>query len=187
MNISSKSGTTETDRWFLRMALDEREKSDDPKARRVRQSGVGAVIVGRDGVISRSANVVPPALKQYYSSNNLNITEIERYHIIEHAERAAIFQALLAGCSLNNTTMYCTRAPCSDCARAIVWTGINRVVLSAGYGGEDKWLDAQRAALQLLRRAGVTVRIIKMDGDLPPAAEPDEQSDDHHEFRIDVR
>lgn len=144
--------------------MDERNHSDDPKARHVHQSGVGAVIVGGNRILSRSANVLPPILKQYYLTHCLEVTESERYHLIEHAERAAIYQALRNGQSLEGATIYCTRFPCSDCARAIVWSGIARVVLSVGYAGEARWLEAQRAALLVLRRAGVKVRILKPEG-----------------------
>jgi dCMP deaminase len=167
MNVPVKLGATEQDRHYLRMAMEERVRSDDPKAMRVHQSGVGAVVIGRDGAITKSANVLPPALKRHHVANGLVIEEADRYHFIEHAERAAIFEALRAGRSLDGGTIYCTRFPCSDCARAILWSGITRVVVSEGFGGEAKWQDAQRAALQILRRAGVTVRVLKLEGVKP--------------------
>jgi dCMP deaminase len=161
MSLSTKNGKTEGDLHYLQIAMAERVHSDDPKALRVAQSGVGAVIAGKRGVIALSANVLPPPLKRHRQSFGWEVTDSDRYHFIEHAERAAIFDALLAGKSVIGATIYCTRFPCSDCARAIVWCGITRVVVSAGYAGEAKWLEAQRAALRLLRRAGVTVRILK--------------------------
>ena len=151
----------EADQEYLLMAVAERDKSDDPKAVHVRQSGVGAVIVGKNGVISKSANVLPPSLKQRHDADGLPVTESERYHLIEHAERAAIFKSLLSGQSLAGATLYCTRFPCSDCARAMVWAGISRVVLASGYAGEEKWLESQRVAMRLMRRAGVIVKINK--------------------------
>jgi dCMP deaminase len=149
----------EHDEKFILLALGQRLHSDDPKAAWTPQSGVGAVIVGNDGVISQSANILPPRLKKFYTSESLQVSDVDRYHIIEHAERASIYKALLQGISLAGTTMYCSRFPCSDCARAIVWVGIERVVLAAGHTGETRWLEAQRAAEEILQRAGVVVDI----------------------------
>lgn len=169
-NLPKFSGKTEADRFFLTLALGERFYSDDPKAKEVVQSGVGAVIVGKDGVIAQSANVLPPALKSHHEAKNRNIQDSERYYFIEHAERAAIFQALTNGRELRGATLYCSRFPCSDCARAIVWAGIRRAVFATGYAGEAHWLESQRAAVHILRNAGVTVRVLAVDSDDPQRA-----------------
>jgi dCMP deaminase len=144
---------------FLQLAFAVRKGSDDPKAARVPNSAVGAILVSGNRVISQSANVIPPPLK---AGNGLQsqLEEFERYHFIEHAERAAIFSAALAGESLSDTTLYCTRFPCSDCARAIVWFGVSRVVTAAGLSGEQRWLESQRAALRILRGSEVKVRVL---------------------------
>jgi dCMP deaminase len=126
----------------------------------VLQSGVGAVIVGKQGIIAQSANVLPPALKSHHQRHNREITEEERYFFIEHAERAAIFTALNQRADLKGATLYGTRFPCSDCARAIVWAGIKRAVFATGYAGEARWLESQRAAVHILRKAGVVVRVL---------------------------
>jgi len=152
---------TEADRFYLSLALEERRNSDDPKAALVPQSGVGAVIAGPQGVIAQSANVLPPPLKLHQTAQGRLVSEEERYHFIEHAERAVILKALTSQQTLHGATIYCTRFPCSDCARAIVWSGIQRAVFAAGYSGEAHWLESQRAALHILRRASVTVRIFK--------------------------
>jgi dCMP deaminase len=152
---------TESDRYFLRLAIAERAQSDDPNAKAFPQSAVGAVIVARGRVLSRSANVLPPALKGHHLRVGHGSEPDERYFFIEHAERAAIFKALLAGEDTRGSTIYCTRFPCSDCARSIVWAGIKRAVLASGYGEEVRWIDSQRAAVKLLRHAGVTVRILR--------------------------
>jgi dCMP deaminase len=154
------AGKTEADRFYLTLALGERFHSDDPKARHVLQSGVAVVIVGKSGILAQSANVLPPALKSHHQNHNREISEEERYHFIEHAERAAIFKALMSGADLRGATLYGTRFPCSDCARAIVWVGIKRAVFATGYAGEARWLDSQRAAIHILRKAGVVVRVL---------------------------
>jgi dCMP deaminase len=165
--IPEFSGKTEEDRYYLSLALKERTKSDDPRAHLTKQSGVGAVIVGKSGIIEQSANILPSALRSYHDNTNNIISEQERYHFIEHAERAAIFSALLNKHDLKNSTIYCTRFPCSDCARAIVWVGIKRAVFATGYTGESRWIESQRAAVSILRNANLTVRVLNIDKQQP--------------------
>lgn len=151
---------TEADRFYLSEAFRERNNSDDPKARLVSQSGVGAVIASKEGEVARSANVLPPVLAAAYNVSGRLVDDQDRYFVIEHAERAAIFQAMASGRNLAGATIYCTRFPCSDCARAIIWAGIERAVVPSGFAGEDRWIGAQRAALQMFRDAGITVRYL---------------------------
>lgn len=137
--------------------MSERACTDDPKGKIVHQSAVGAVIA-RDGTeLVRSANVLPPPLKKHLFNNGNGVNDEDRYHLIEHAERAAIFKASAQKIELSGATIYCTRFPCSDCARAIVWAGIKRAVFAGGFAGEQRWLASQRAALRILRDSGVIV------------------------------
>jgi dCMP deaminase len=151
---------TAADRYYLMQALLERASTDDPKAALVPQSAVGAIIATQEKIIARSANVVPPALRQHYSDEGRKVSDADRYYVIEHAERAAIFLALRSHADMTGATLYCTRFPCSDCARAIVWSGIKRVVFPGGFAGEQQWLVSQRAALQILRSSQITVRYL---------------------------
>lgn len=160
MIVKDEGSKTRDDEKYLTLALAERVKSDDPKSRQVVQSGVGAVVILGGRLIARSANVLPPRLKLHQDEFGIGIQEAERYHFIEHAERAAIFIAHRNGQSLEGATMYCTRFPCSDCARAIVWAGLTRIVVASGLGGEGRWLESQRAAREILKRAGVKVRVL---------------------------
>ena len=160
MSEHDAGGKTAIDLYYLKIAFEESKNSDDPKARTVAQSAVGAVLVANGKIIGRSANVLPPALKARHVLLKRPIQEMERYHIIEHAERSAIFKAFLVGSSTVGSTIYCTRFPCSDCARAIVWSGVTRAVFASGFAAEKRWIDAQRAALEIMRDAGVTVRVL---------------------------
>lgn len=154
---------TDADRYYLRQALIERSATDDPKAKIVPQSAVGAVVADANGIIARSANVLPPIFRDLVMGEGRLISDTDRYHFIEHAERAALFQALRIRSDLTEATIYCTRFPCSDCARAILWSGVRRAVFLGGFAGEKRWLPSQRAALQLLRDGKVTVRYLNAD------------------------
>jgi deoxycytidylate deaminase len=104
MDLVTKRSKTQDDEYYLVLAFAERNKSDDPKSRLVAQSGVGATIVNHGQIVSQSANVLPPKLKNRFTAEGIDVgeaeryhLEAERYHLIEHAERAAIFIALLDG------------------------------------------------------------------------------------------
>jgi len=144
----------------MAQALAERLNTDDPKGKIVQQSSVGAIITLDDFILARSANVLPPQLKKNMVAVCETVKEDGRYHLIEHAERAAIFQGLISGKNLEGATIYCTRFPCSDCARAIVWAGIKRAVFAGGFAGEQRWLESQRAALKILRDSGIKIRYV---------------------------
>lgn len=161
MNSKNFASQTEADHFFMEEAFRERLLTDDPKGKIVLQSAVGAVITIGLTAVASSANVLPPLLKFRMVEKGEIISEEARYYIIEHAERAVIFKAQLAGQGLAGGTIYCTRFPCSDCARAIVFVGLKRAVFAGGFGGELRWLDSQRAALRILRDGGVTIRYLR--------------------------
>lgn len=138
----------------------ERAHTDDPKAEQVPLSGVGSVIADSAGVIAKSANVLPASMKVAMLARGESVPFADRYFLIEHAERAALFEAYRTGRDLTGATLYCTRFPCSDCARAIAWSPIKRVVFPTGFAGEQHWLEAQRAALKILRDSGITIRYL---------------------------
>lgn len=156
--------------FFLSEAFSERANTDDPKGKIVLQSAVGAVLVKDKVLVARSANVLPPTLRSRMSLLGASIDEEFRYHCIEHAERAAIFKAMGAGNDIQGGTIYCTRFPCSDCARAIVWAGLTRAVFASGFGSEKRWRASQRAALKILRDSGVRVRYLSVANTVLTAA-----------------
>ena len=59
-----------------------------------------------------------------------------KYMWTEHAERNAIYNAVAKGISVLNCRMYLTWYPCSDCARAIIQSGIKTL-----YCIEPDWYD----------------------------------------------
>jgi dCMP deaminase len=149
---------TDADRYYLGQAQKIRALSDDPKAIVARQSAVGAVVADSSGMIAQSANVLPPRLKVALAEAGRSVSDVDRYFLIEHAERAALYKAWEAARDLKSATLYSTRFPCSDCARAIVWSRIERIVVPRGFAGEKRWLEAQRAALRMLRDSGIIIR-----------------------------
>lgn len=68
-----------------------------------------------------------------------------------HAEMNAILQAARHGVSTVGATLYCTHAPCTLCAKAIINAGIRIVVWAEAYPSE--------LAGELLFEAGVTCSV----------------------------
>lgn len=163
----TKQSQTAIDQDFMSMAEGITSESDDPHIELGLSEGVGCLIVKDNLVISKSANILPTKL----SHKKIRVKPFteERYQYIEHAERSAIFKALMDNHNTTNSTLYCTRFPCSDCARAIIASGISRVVTNSGFGEEpDKttrhirsWKESQKTALKMLRLSGVTVRYLR--------------------------
>lgn len=78
-----------------------------------------------------------------------------KYAYTEHAERNAIYLAASRGWKLYGSTMYLSWFPCADCARAIVQSGIKRLVAvepdwsEARYGFEDARLILLEGGVQI--------------------------------------
>ncbi len=157
-DLDKHTSQTDRDRIFLERAFTVAKDTDDPKAKIESRSGVGAVIVRERKIVGESANRLPAAIRELYTLED-PFSE-ERYHFLEHAERSVIYTALAVGEQLDGSTIYCTRFPCSDCARAIIAVGIKRIVVAKGFADEGDWVISQRSALKLFRLAGTTVRYL---------------------------
>jgi dCMP deaminase len=118
---------------------------------------LGAVVTDLQGnVLIDSCNTIPDGLV----ITDERLERPTKYQFIEHAERNACFYAAKHGIKLEGTIMImsCNPVPCTECARAIIQSGIKMVV------GKDienvaskKWDDSCNFALELLKEAGVIV------------------------------
>lgn len=106
------------DKRFLNLAKHVAEWSKD------RSTGVGAVIVDPKTrtVVSLGYNGFPRGIDDDVEERH---ERPKKYLWTEHAERNAIYQASR---SLRGCTLYTPLFPCADCARAIIQSGITRVV-----------------------------------------------------------
>lgn len=108
------------DNHWLGLAKYEAENSKDPSTK------VGCVIIGRDNAVrSTGYNGLPRGADDEVPERNVRPEKLFWY---EHAERNAIFNAARIGTALSGSTIYSTLCPCMDCARAIIQSGIKRVV-----------------------------------------------------------
>lgn len=102
---------------------------------------VGCVITINNRIISTGINGTPSGFKncdeiRNYDFNNEH-ERIDHHRFSEyfemHSEQNAIVDALKREQNLEGATLYTTIAPCSNCAKLIVSSGIKRVVYSELY------------------------------------------------------
>lgn len=145
------------DDYFLTIAETVRLKSKDPSTK------VGAVITGPEKqIISTGFNGFPRGVNEHAG---YRWERPLKYKFVEHAERNAIYNAARHGTMLRGSTLYLVgmgppTAPCIECTKAIIQSGIIRVVGSAFKPlttgeGVPAWVDDLQFSLELLKEAGV--------------------------------
>lgn len=114
--------------YYMELAIKATSNSDDIHTR------VGAVLIPRDGaeVISGSNNFLDGS-----NAKKLPTERPHKYIYIQHAERNVLYKCLRKGVSTEGATLVCTLAPCEDCLRACVQSGIRMVVYRDDYAGAN--------------------------------------------------
>lgn len=110
------------DYFFLQFARQCANQSYDPKRK------VGCVITRRDRIISYSYNGTVPGW-----DNVLRGPDGKTLPSVIHAEAYAIAKVARSNDSTEGATLYCTLAPCIECSKLIVTSGISRVVFEDSY------------------------------------------------------
>lgn len=135
------------DHHFMEVARLASSMSKDPKRK------VGAVIV--DSLrrqVGSGYNGFPRGVRDDPQRYELKLTKLK---LVVHAEANAILNSVArtSGC-----TLYSTTYPCSECAKLIIQSGIERVVAPGweDFGEEDAH-DAQFSAL-MFHESGVLVQ-----------------------------
>jgi len=115
-----------------------------------RRRQVGALLVKDKMIISDGYNGTPSGFE--------NVCEDENDHTkayVLHAEANAITKVAKSGNSSQGATLYVTAAPCIECAKLIIQSGITRVVYTDEYRLDD--------GINLLKRAGIEVEKITLE------------------------
>ena len=133
---------------FLNLAKEISTWSKDPSTK------VGAVVVGdRDQIISQGYNGFP---RGFNDSDEIYSNKQLKYKYIIHAEANAIYNALYNGAYVEGATIYVHGLPvCSECAKAIVQSGITRVVYDSE--PKERWIQSCSDAMDIFKQAGVEV------------------------------
>ena len=133
--MNDKKSKNSWDIYFIKMAVFVSTKSKDPSTKH------GCVIVGPNNEVrSTGYNGFPRGIDD--SEERYNNRE-EKYKLVEHSEKNAIYNAARNGISLEGCTLYVTGWPCNDCARAIIQSGISRVVMKdASEEFNERWKES---------------------------------------------
>ena len=124
---------------------------------------VGAVIVRDRRILTTGYNGVPKGMSHCLDRGclreKMDIPSGQRQELCRgiHAEQNAIIQAATMGVSIKNSIIYCTHQPCILCAKMLINSGIERVVIVSGYPDET--------ALEFFDEAGVKVEKFKQADD----------------------
>jgi dCMP deaminase len=144
------------DKFFMGLADYVSRKSKD------RSTKVGAVLVTKDHrVLGVGWNGFPRGV-----NDDVDIRHERplKYLLSEHAERNSIFNAAADGIRVSGATIYMSKsgAPCADCARAIIQSGIREVVSRAGKfeGKGGQWEESCNVGLEMLKEAGIRVTFL---------------------------
>ncbi len=116
---------------------------------------VGAILVKDKHILTTGYNGAPKGLVHCAElgclRQELGVPSGERHELCRalHAEQNAIIQAANLGIAIEGSTLYCTTAPCSLCAKMLINAGVVRVVFDGNYPDER--------AMEFFREAGVIV------------------------------
>lgn len=123
-----------------------------------RDRHVGCVIVGPVGheVRATGYNGLPRGVADTDDAR-FDRASGEKFHWIEHAERNAIYNAARAGAALEGCTLYVNRFPCAECGRAVIQSGIARVVCPPIPQADGAFDHSFQVSARMLAEAGVIV------------------------------
>lgn len=134
------------DEYFMAMAHLSAKRSKDPNTQ------VGACIVNqKKRVVGIGYNGLPKGCSddEFPWTNDSHEFLGNKYPFVVHAELNAILNSTL---SLDNCTIYVSLFPCNECAKAIIQSGITKIVYE-----DDKYAttDAVKASKSMLDASGV--------------------------------
>jgi dCMP deaminase len=137
------------DRMFLAIAKDAAKRSKDPSTQ------VGAVIVGPDNEVrSLGYNCFPRGVDDGFPGR---LERPLKYRWVEHGERNAVYNAARVGIPLKGCRIYVSWIPCSDCARAIIQSGMVELVVE-DVSIPERWRADFLVSLTMLREARILIR-----------------------------
>lgn len=152
--MPKRSGYISWDEYFMAVAVLSGMRSKDPNTQ------VGACIVNQEKkIVGTGYNGMP-----FGCSDDVFPWEREgscasetKYPFVCHAELNAVLNSIrpLTGC-----TLYVALFPCNECAKAIIQSGIKRVVYK-----EDKYADTElvKVSKRMLTSAGVELVQVSFD------------------------
>lgn len=150
MNISDVSW----DNYFIKMADLVASKSKD------RSNKIGCVIVGPNHEVrSTGYNGMCRGVNDDLDERH---ERPEKYFWFEHAERNALYNAARNGIPMEGCITYIAgkHPPCADCTRALIQSGIKKIVTSH-FSDNAKWIDSFERSKIMLKESGVELYYVQ--------------------------
>lgn len=147
-----REGYLSWDEYFMGIAELSAMRSKDPSTQ------VGACIVSGDNkILSVGYNGMPQGCSDDIFPWDRQGGNLEtKYYFVCHAELNAILN--FRGGSLEGSRLYATLFPCNECAKAIIQSGIKKVVYESDKYAES---DMTLVSKQMLKEAGV--ELVQLD------------------------
>jgi len=176
------------DEYFMKMAYLASYKSKDESSK------IGAVLVKNNSVISMGYNgicrdVLDPwdyenksqkfkheiskkgislfSAQEIYEKIKNRKSRPDKYSFVEHGERNAIYQAAYLGISTKDSILYTLALPCPDCARGIIQSGIQKVIVHKSFNDifyeADKWKSLLQVSLDMFNEAEIELEYIEKE------------------------
>jgi len=124
--------------------------SSDPNTRN------GSVLVKNNKILVFGTNKFATGVAE--TRPRLENREIKNMLVV-HAETSAIFNAARNGKSTSGTILYCPFVSCTNCSKAIIQSGIRKVVghaqLMAMASGHASWKQSIQCGWEMMQEAGV--------------------------------
>ena len=143
---------------MLNSKMEDKQKSLDSKYLRMariwaensycKRRQVGALVVKDHMIISDGYNGTPSGFENVCEENNVS------FPYVLHAEANAITKLARSNNNSDGATLYVTAAPCIECAKLIIQSGIKRVVYAETYRLDD--------GLKLLKRANIETVLLEV-------------------------
>lgn len=145
------------DTYFMGVAMLAAQRSKDPSTQ------VGACIVSADNIIvGVGYNGMPRGCDDDMMPWTRDGSMIDtKYPYVCHAELNAILNTNSA--NLKDCTLYVTLYPCNECAKAIIQSGIKKVIY---YDNKYADTDGVKAATKMFCMSGVTVEQYTSTGNI---------------------
>ncbi|MDP8264058.1 MAG: deaminase [Candidatus Aceula lacicola] len=129
------------DEYFLKLAMLASERATCPRMH------CGCVLVRDKNVIATGYNGSIPGDDH---CEDVGCWVVDNHCIrTNHAEMNALMQAAKKGHPVDGSTVYVTNMPCTTCAKALIASGIKRVVVFSDFH--------DTLAVQFLRKANITI------------------------------
>lgn len=137
--------------YFMGIAFLSAKRSKDPVTQ------VGACIVMDDKIIGIGYNGLPKGNNDDSMPWGKEGDYLEtKYPYVVHAELNAI---LNSNRSVKDATIYVTHFPCNECSKAIIQSGISKVIY---FSDKHKDKDSTKASVRMLKNAGIEVERIDL-------------------------